>query len=165
MVRSRLLSRCRNSLQMAATVLASLSTAFCLAAFLVALGSMPLARSCSASAAVLRASARLSLGQGPKVNLVGLPLYLYRSAQDLWPLGCIKRKRPEPPSLISRRFDPGLKFSIAFAVSFLAMCYPEGWGVTKSPVLLCYPGPLHTAEQVRFVKEIRVQNEIGRAHV
>src|SRR5262245_29355552 len=158
MVRSRLLSRCRNSLQMAATVVASLSTAFCLATFLVALGSMPLASSCSASAAPLRAAARLSVGHRPKVNLVGLPPYRYRSAQDLWPEGCSTRKRPEPPSLISRRCGPGLKFSIAFAVSFLAMCYPEGWGVTKSPVLLCYPGPLHTAEQVRFVKEIRVQN-------
>src|SRR5262249_43799399 len=128
MVRSRLLSRCRNSLQMAATVLASLSTAFCLATFLIALGSMPLARSCSASAAPLRAAARLSVGHRPKVNLVGLPPYLYRSAQDLWPEGCSARKGPDPPSLISRRCGPGLKFSIAFAVSFLAMCYPECWG-------------------------------------
>src|SRR5262249_38536750 len=158
MVRSRLLSRCRNSLQMGAPVVASLSTAFCLATFLVALGSMPLATSCNASAAPLRAAARLSVGHRPKVNLVGLPPYLYRSAQDLWPDGCSTRKRPEPPSLISRRCGPGLKFSIAFAVSFLAMCYPECWGVTNWPVLLCYPVSLHTAEQFGFVKEIRVQS-------
>src|SRR6516164_3528285 len=158
MVRSRLLSRCRNSLQMAATVLASLSAAFCLAAFFVALGSVPLARSCSASAAPLRAAARVSVGQEPRVNLVGRPAYLNLTAHDLAPLGCNTRKRPEPPSLISRRCGPGLRLSIVLAVSFLAMCYPGGRGVTKSSVLLCYPASLHTAEQVGFVKRFRAQS-------
>src|SRR5215510_332620 len=155
MVRSRLLSRCRNSLQMAATVLTSLSAAFRLAAFLAALGSMPLARSCSASAAPLRAAARVSVGQGPRVNLVGRPAYLNLTAQDFAPLGCITRKRPEPPSLISRRCGPGLSFSIVFAVSFRVMRYPVGSRVTKSPVLLCYPVLRHTAGQSIFVKQIR----------
>src|SRR5262249_16921717 len=106
----------------------------------------------------LRAAASVSAGQPPSVNLAGLPANLYLTAHDRRPLGCITSHKPEPPSLISRRRGPGLRFSIVFAVSFLVMRYPAGWRVTKPAALPCYPVRHHTAEQVRFVKESRVQN-------
>src|SRR5262245_32380685 len=77
------------------------------------------------------------------------------TAHDLAPDDCSTSQRPEPPSLISRRCGPGLRFSIVFAVSFRVMCYPASWRVTKSPVLPCYPVLHHTAEQPIFVKQIR----------
>ena len=116
---------------------------------------VPRASSCSASAAPLRAAANVSVGQPPSVNLAGLPANLYLTAHDRRPLGCITSHKPEPPSLISRRRGPGLRFSIVFVVSFLVMRYPTGWGVTKPAVLPCYPARHDTAEQSLFVKQIR----------
>src|SRR5215472_5168389 len=130
-VRSRLLSRFRYSSQTATTVLALAAAAVSAAALRAAAGSWPRASSCSASAAPLRAAANVSVGQPPSVNLAGLPANLYLTAHDRRPLGCITSHKPEPPSLISRRRGPGLRFSIVFVVSFLVMRYPAGWRVKK----------------------------------
>src|SRR5262249_41782039 len=67
------------------------------------------------------------------------PLHRKRTAHDLWPLDCTTRYRPEPPSLISRRADPGLAFSTDFAVRRGDMCYPLRFGVTKTPLLPVAP--------------------------
>src|SRR5262249_46783649 len=150
----RLPSRLRYSSQTATTVLALAAAAVSAAAFRAAAGSWPRASSCNASAATLRAAASVSAGQLPSVNLAGLPANLYLTAHDPRPLGSITSHKPEPPSLISRRRGPGLRFSIVFVVSFLVMRYPAGWRVTKPAVLPCYPARHHTAEQSLFVKQV-----------